>query len=169
MRLLDWTRNPLAALWFAVCKPAKNAKPGIVWVFSYDDKTVVSTTVDLPSPFSIEKTFLYCPECVFPCIQAQSGVFTVHHRNPSGNEFVPFESTQDADLLLSKIEIPAESFSTLRYHLFRLGVNPSSLFPGLYGLVERIKYQNELGKDELNTRKTFNKANSADAKSRAAD
>ncbi len=159
-RLLDWTRNPLAALWFAICKPAKNASPGIVWSFIYNVEKIISNTVNQPSPFLIEETFLYCPEHVFPYIQAQSGIFTIHHRDKLRNEFVPFEKTRDADLLLRRIEIPAESFSTLRHKLFRLGINASSLFPGLYGLVERIKYQNELGKDELKYKKTLNKANS---------
>ncbi|WP_320043149.1 FRG domain-containing protein [uncultured Desulfobacter sp.] len=163
-RLLDWTRNPLAALWFAVCKPAIDALPGIVWSFSYGVERVISNTLNQPSPFSIEETFLYCPEHVFPYIQAQSGVFTIHHRDKNSNEFVSLENTKDADLLLRKIEIPSESFSTLRYKLFRLGINASSLFPGLHGLVERIKYQNELGKDELEYKKPLNKANSSDAK-----
>lgn len=147
-RLLDWTRNPLVALWFAVCKPAENASPGIVWSFIYDAERIISNSVGQPSPFSIEETFLYCPEHVFPYIQAQSGVFTIHHRDQIRNEFVPFENTQDADLLIRRVEIPAKSFSTLRYKLFRLGINASSLFPGLQGLVERISYQNELSKDD---------------------
>ena len=152
-RLLDWTRNPLAALWFAVCKPSSNKEPGIVWGFNYDPQKAISSTTDLSvelqSPFLIKETLLYFPEHVFPYIQAQSGVFTVHHRNSNNKEFVPFEKTKYADNLLSKIEIPAESFPTLRYQLFRLGITPSSLFPGLYGLVERIKYQNEFSKDEF--------------------
>ncbi|MBC7196859.1 MAG: FRG domain-containing protein, partial [Deferribacterales bacterium] len=127
-RLLDWTKNPLAALWFAVCKPAKDSSPGIVWSFLYSAEKIISNTLNRPSPFSIEETFLYFPEHIFPYIQAQLGVFTIHHRDKRSNEFVPFENTQDADLLLKRIEIPADSFPTLRYKLFRLGINASSLF-----------------------------------------
>lgn len=152
-RLLDWTRNPLAALWFTVCKPADKEEAGVVWGFIYEPTEAISSTTDLPpnlaSPFSIENTLLYFPEYIFPYIQAQSGVFTVHHRQADNDVFVPFENTKDADLLLSRIEIPAKSFPTLRYQLFRLGISPASLFPGLYGLVERIKYQNEFCKDEF--------------------
>jgi hypothetical protein len=151
-RLLDWTRSPLAALWFTVCKPANKEEPGIVWGFIYEPTEAICSTTELPSnltsPFSIENTLLYFPDHVFPHIQAQLGVFTVHHRKPDNDQFVPFEDAKDADLRLSRIEIPAKSFPTLRYHLFRLGITPASLFPGLYGLVERIKYQNELCDDD---------------------
>jgi hypothetical protein len=152
-RLLDWTKNPLVALWFKVCSPAYENRPGIVWAYIYEAKDTISSTTDIPStlssPFNIDRTYLYFPEHIFPYIQAQSGVFTIHHRQKENNEFVPFEDTKDADLLLSKIEIPADSFPTIRYHLFRLGITPSSLFPGISGLVERIKYVNEPCKDEI--------------------
>jgi len=147
-RLLDWTRSPLVALWFTVCKPANNEEPGVVWGFNYDPTEVISSTKNLSSPFSIKKTTLYFPEHVFPYIQAQSGVFTVHNRNENDDNFIPFESIPDTELLLSKIEIPADAFQIFRYQLFRLGITASILFPGLYGLVERIKYQNELCEDE---------------------
>jgi hypothetical protein len=58
------------------------------------------------------------------------------------------ENLSDSDLLLTKIEIPADSFSLIRYHLFRGGIHPASIFPGLSGLVKRIRYQHEFLEDE---------------------
>lgn len=150
-RLLDWTKNPLVALWFAVCGPAHKGEPGIVWAHGYDPSEAVYTTDERTSPFEIDSTFVYFPEHVFPYIQAQSGVFTIHHRHSKDDPFVPFEEANDSDKRLTKIEIPAKSFPTIRYHLFRLGVNPATLFPGLTGLVERIKYQNEPCEDANGT------------------
>lgn len=150
-RLLDWSKNPLAALWFAVSKPANKNEPGIVYGYNYDANDAVHLTTDktkVGSPFSIPKTYLYFPEHVFPYIQAQSGIFTVHKWGAGDKEFIPFEKEKDSDLLLIKIEIPAEAFRTIRYHLFRVGISPATLFPGLYGLVERLKYQNGLSADE---------------------
>ena len=145
-RLLDWTKNPLVALWFAVSKPAHEQEPGIVWAHGYTPSNAISNSEQEDSPFSIETTRIYLPEHVFPFIQAQSGLFTVHNRKDVG--FVPFEQMSDADLLLTKIEIPGSCFPTLRYHLFRSGIHPSSLYPGLSGLINRIKYQHEFLSDE---------------------
>jgi FRG domain len=158
-RLLDWTRNPLAALWFAVSSSAIEEKPGLVWAYIYEEADVVSNTEGLSSPFSIDRLYVYYPEHVFPFIQAQSGVFTAHYRcNDGPGKFPPIEEIKDADLRLTKIEIPAKSFPTVRYQLFRVGISPASLFPGLQGLVERIRYDNMLSEDE---KKVYSPPNSA--------
>jgi hypothetical protein len=145
-RLLDWSKNPLVALWFAVSEPGHEGESGIVWAHCYKPSEAISTTKDLATPFSVDETLVYLPEHVFPHIQAQSGVFTVHPRRAGDDHFVPFERTKDAGL--TKIEISKDFFPLLRYYLFRLGINPASLFPGLSGVVDRIKFQNEFLEDE---------------------
>jgi hypothetical protein len=149
-RLLDWTNNPLVALWFAVKDPAITKKPCIVWAYSYDQSDAIFNTKKHPTPFSIKKTYIYFPEHVSPFIQAQSGVFTVHHKIDENTRFAPLEEINFSNLLLKKIEIPSEFITTARYHLFRIGISPASLFPGLLGIADKIRYENMLGKDELN-------------------
>jgi len=154
-RLLDWTKNPLVALWFAVENPAKDEKPGVVWAFNYQEEDSIFNTEEFEkddlrnSPFSIDKTYVYFPEHVYPFIQAQLGVFTVHHRDGQNpRKFPPLEEIEYADSLLTKIEIPADLFATARYELFRVGISPSSLFPGLSGIVQKIRYDNIMLDDE---------------------
>lgn len=163
-RLLDWTKNSLAALWFAVSAPAIDDKPGVVWAFLYEGADVVVDTRGLHHPFSVDRPHVYLPEHIFPFIQAQSGVFTVHNRKGTNpGTFPPLEEMKDADLRLIKIQISPKSFSSIRYHLFRVGVSPASLFPGLSGLVDRIRYDNMVGEDEKSDLPP-NKAAAPDAK-----
>ena len=145
-RLLDWTKHSLAALWFAVERPSHGNEPGVVWAHSYDSEDLTLGEECKGGPFGISATRIFFPDHVFPYIQAQSGLFTVHNRIK--DVFVPMEEIINADLRLSKIEIPAAAFPTIRYHLFRGGIHPASLFPGLTGLVKRIRFQHELLDDE---------------------
>ncbi len=148
-RLIDWTRNPLVALWFAVKDLAIENLPCVVWAFHYEESDIVSNIKDCPSPFSIEKTHVYFPEHIFPYIQAQSGVFTVHHSKENKPvKFSPLEESEYSDLLLSKIEILPDAFASIRYHLFRVGIHPAALFPGLSGVVDKIRYDNIMSSDE---------------------
>ena len=62
----------------------------------------------------------------------------------------PLEAAaENSDLMLTKIEIPPPSFAPIRHHLFRVGISPSSLFPGLAGLADKIRYDNIFLADEL--------------------
>jgi FRG domain. len=147
-RLLDWSLNPLVALWFAVEYSIENPENRIVWAFYYDTDDRVDTKV-FRTPFSIEKTFVYFPEHVFPYIQAQSGVFTVHHRLKDTKEFIPLNNISNSDLRLRKILIPKNIVTIIRHQLNRIGINSASLFPGLKGIKDKIIYDNKLCDDEL--------------------
>ena len=59
-RLLDWTTNPLAALWFAICRPAKDRKPAVLWIL----RTRQRDLLDNPrgeGPWAIPKTRVFRP------------------------------------------------------------------------------------------------------------
>jgi len=145
-RFLDWTKNPLVALWFAVKDASSSYSPRIIWAYLYEEEIC-----HCDSPFDIEKPCIYFPEHVFPYIQAQSGIFTAHHRtreNPS--TFPPFE-VEDGDLRLSKIEIASDrqAIIAFRYGLKQLGIHSATMFPGLGGIADRIKYDNEWRDDEV--------------------
>jgi len=148
-RLLDWSLNPLVALWFAVECSHENPEYRTVWTFYYDENDDRVDTKRLDNPFTIEKTFVYFPEHVFPYIQAQSGVFTVHHRLKCTKEFVPLDDIENSDLRLKKIKIPNIIVPTIRYQLDRIGINSASLFPGLKGIKDKIIYDYRLCDDEF--------------------
>jgi hypothetical protein len=153
-RLLDWTTNPLAALWFAVEKPAeaqsaaKRVKPhAVVWVFVPRARDYIDQSSS-ESPFSGERTRVFRPKHIARRIIAQSGWFTVHKYIKSTKNFVPLEQQSQYKSALTKIIVPADCFYDIRYDLDRCGVNAASMLTDLVGLCNYIEWSHSLLKDE---------------------
>src|SRR5205807_2117467 len=142
-RLLDWTANALAALWFAVRRPARQPdRPhAVVWVFRPEDKDIIKD-VEALSPFDGQRTNVFVPRHVTLRIRAQVAAFTVHKFIHSLKRFVPLEKNIRHKRRLDKILIPALAFAELRFELDRCGVNASSIFPDLDGLCIHLTWQN---------------------------
>jgi len=150
-RLLDWSLNPLAALWFAVNRPPEedkngDSKPGVVWAFFAERRDFVTPSL---RPFDVTRTRVFQPKHVSERIVAQSGCFTVHKYMEDEERFIPFERNRSYAARLVKLTIPPDSFYSLRYHLDRFNVNSASMFPGIDGVCSHIEYQHSLLKDEI--------------------
>jgi hypothetical protein len=146
-RLLDWTKNPLAGLWFAVREGDKETTcPGVVWVLKPEDADIVRDVSGNPSrferspsarsPLLVEKTMVFEPRHVTPRIRAQAGMVTIH-RCIDGELTTPLEKDPDYLNRLTKVSVPADHFDELRAHLLNCGVHDGSLFPDLDGLASR--------------------------------
>jgi hypothetical protein len=154
-RLLDWTSNPLAALWFAIEKPAatqcppRKAKPtAVVWAFDPGEEDYVDQS-STDSPFSGERTKVFRPKHIDRRIIAQSGWFTVHKYIRGKKNFVPLERQARYWNALTKLIIPAEYFCNIRYDLDRCGVNAASMLTDLSGLCRHVEWMHSLLEDEL--------------------
>jgi hypothetical protein len=148
-RLLDWSTNPLAALWFAIETPAPKGKDGVVWVFTPQQDDHVPNP-DASSPFESDRTRVFMPKHINRRIVAQHGWFTVHYIGSRQSGFVPLEKNARYKNCLMKLRVPAGSFPALRSELDRCGINAATLYGDLVGLCRDSEWQHSLLNDEDN-------------------
>lgn len=154
-RLLDWTESPLTALYFAIDDLAYEDKDSALWLLkpielnkiakiasdeknyipSFDDDYLKNYDV---SNMNSNRKVAFSPVATIatrnnPRIQAQLGVFTIHHLDKKPIE----EFCQNQEII--KYKIPFNAKAGLRKELDLLSVNKFSLFPEIASIGELLK------------------------------
>ncbi|MBH2723666.1 FRG domain-containing protein [Serratia marcescens] len=136
-RLLDWTSNPLAALFFA----CNDWKKGDVYVYALDANRYLKEPQK--GPFDTGRTQVIRPKLNNPRIITQHGWFTAHKYSKSSKKFVPLEKNNEISESVQEIKIPEDTREKLLKSLDRHGVSSRTLFPDLEGLCKYINWKNE--------------------------
>lgn len=125
-RLLDWTFNPVVALYFTVC--SNENKDGIVYQATYRTQKDLSEVNDV---FQAKTNFIYTPRHITERIGPQSGCFIVYAD--------PLTAIASHHTKITRYEIPKQHKRHIRNELIKIGVHEGVLLPGLDGLCKSLK------------------------------
>ena len=146
-RLLDWSLNPLAALYFAVYQPPiPGSDHSVVWMLrvSPNDYMIEKEMTNI----RCKRPWIYQPRHIVDRITAQSAYFTTHKTTADDIAFENFENSEEFGNKLTKIIIPSGRFAHFRFHLDRFGINEASIYPGLEGISRHLKMKWSCASDE---------------------
>lgn len=124
-RLLDWSRNPLVAAYFAVEKEHN----GDSLIYAYINNKMISTET-YKDPFARREIGRFIPNHITRRITAQAGVFTIHPE--------PKNALNSTNIF--RIIVRRSFRGELKHILYNYGIYRASLFPDLDGLAKHIEW-----------------------------
>ena len=126
VRLLDWTKNPLVALYFAVW--GRSGATAAVYAESFGKHIDIEVEAD---PFAVRKVGKFQPTHSSTRVAAQASMLSIH---PDPRK------VHDSDNL-ARFELSAKLVPNLKANLRRCGIHPATVFPDLDGLAASIRYE----------------------------
>lgn len=141
-RLLDWTANPLVALWFAFAKPRVDHPNEIDRVVCalHVSKTEVVDGVE-GDPYDMPKTVVFRPKHTTKTITAQNGWFTVHKYLSAEKAFIQLNRHKLYRKKLVTFLCANSLRDSVLDRLNQFGINHQTLFPDLYGLCDFLEWK----------------------------
>jgi hypothetical protein len=144
-RLLDWSENPLIALWFSMSSGSEEwTEYSVVWGFNVPPEDIINAD-ESADPFQEGVTKVFKPNHIVKRISAQFAWFTIHKHNEE-KKFVPFEKNPQYAQRLFKVIIQKSCFSECRKRLHSFGINSAMMYPDIDGLAKHVEWV-FLGKD----------------------
>lgn len=134
-RLLDWSSNPLAALWFACASESRS--DGYLYCLDTSDLIIPPGK----GPFNLGKTRVFRPRMNNARIVAQHGWFTAHCYSSGTEGFVRLEHNKVIKHQIVEVVIPELYKKSLLKSLDRHGTSYRTLFPDLEGLCKYVTWK----------------------------
>ncbi len=141
-RLLDWTTNPLKALFFSVNDTADDSSSGGLWALTYSG---FRKDLDEQSRHYWEREITpLLPKQLNPRLIAQEGCFLSYPLPDNCEPLKPANELtvrSDPELRFTKFVVPAKAKDMLRRELNMLGIQYRLLFPDLDGVARGVKLE----------------------------
>lgn len=139
-RLLDWTTNPLVALYFALSDEKEKENPACIWVLDpsqlnrmFNENYPAKLDEKLLTGKDDSKVIAICAAHTNSRMNSQRAEFTVHMH------YTPLDRMKEATVAIKeKIIIPAHLKAELKEKLRTLGVDRSTLFPDLDNIAKTV-------------------------------
>ncbi|MCJ7446804.1 MAG: FRG domain-containing protein [Bacteroidales bacterium] len=139
-RLLDWTSNPLTALWFACSNEFKKNNDSFVYILKNADTFLLDKQKE-SSPFNRTKTRVLKPTLNNDRIIAQAGWFTAHKYSKGSERFVDLRTNIDINTSITELTIPKNIKSDVLENLNVFGINSQTLFPEISGICKHLNWE----------------------------
>jgi hypothetical protein len=123
-RLLDWSYNPLVALFFAIEEYFE--EDSLVFAINNIDEI----NKEKENPFALTKVKRYTPPLISERINGQSGCFTIHP-NPK-LEFNPKQAL--------KFIVPFDNRREIKKTLFKCGIRLRTIYPSIDGVARDLTW-----------------------------
>lgn len=140
-RLLDWTANPLTALFFAI-ESEKPSAPVVYVYHAQKNQIVLHEQKRDERPFKIEKTRIFQPSWHSIRVAMQAGWHTVHriHRGNEGRDkVIPLTDMEWHEGRTMKITIESASAAKLRRELGDMGIKHATVYGDLQSVCGSIR------------------------------